>query len=75
MRRAVNDTLSLLLRAMIAVVVASGFTACKDKVPSDPRSPPKPRMESGAGGFSTVAMHARGMRARLSSAGDRTSGV
>ncbi len=58
MRRAANDTLSLLLHATTVIVVALSLTACKDKVPSDPRSPPKPRMESGTARASTVALHA-----------------
>jgi len=56
MRRAAR--LTTLLHAMTAIVIALSLAACKERVPHDPRSPPKPRMHLSTAPLPIACAHA-----------------
>jgi hypothetical protein len=49
MRHVANDRTTRLASGMAVIVVALTLVGCKDRMPPDPRSPPKPRMERATG--------------------------
>ncbi len=63
MRRAVNDTWTTLLHGATALAIVLSMAACKDKVPPDPRSPPKPKMERSTARLPIIGADAPSCRA------------